>query len=828
MHFPSRFSYRSVRSLLNFLLVFAAVAFILGAQPARAQDASDPQTSRTVFPEPPLPVLPAAGGTFKDPVFGTEIMRVTDERDGGMNGTFYPHWPTLNSDSTRLLVRRRDAGDALYTFNPDTFALGDSYVIPRLPDNGTTITEGAIWSTTDPDTLYVLGWAGPKLWSLNARTRQYTLVHDFTRDSTFKPGDFLWQMSMSADNDIFAFSHKGNEGLIGYTVYKRSTDKVLLDVRSTIEDEVRIDKTGRYLSLFLSIVTTEGFECFILDLSTGTRVGLVPGAPDYAPGHGDVGMGTFIGWDNDENRFLKRPLSDPHQVQSVLNMGSDWMNQHLSMLARDESWGLATFYSYRGAGGTGPGLFHDEIVLMSTDGSGRFRRLVQHRSKANDYWEIPRSNISYDGRFAAFSSNWGGSARVDLFIARINSTPAPTPTPTPIPTPTPTPTPVATPTPTPTPAATPTPTPTPTTLKAQSSLSKARQDAQSLSNELATTVNAAASSGATAAASMSPADRIAAVVADIQQTYIDFSNERTHYPAASRVETALSSALAYAATASNYAGQGQMVEAKTSLQKAIDNMELADVLMTYGDVQNPVDYAQYFVRQHYVDFLGREPDEAGRSFWTNQINSCGADAHCIEVKRVNVSAAYFLSIEFQQTGFLVHRLYRASFGRTAFLRDFLGDVQEVGKGVVIGEPGWQDRLAANKSVFFNAWVQRADFKARYDSMTNAQFVDSLYASMGVVPQAAERDELVTSLQTGASTRADVLAKAVDNADFSRLERNRAFVLMQYFGYLRRDPDQAGFDFWLSKLEQFGGDFQRAEMVRAFLSSDEYRNRFRQQ
>src|SRR5205085_3066112 len=271
-----------------------------------------------------------------------------------------------------------------------------------------------------------------------------------------------------------------------------------------------------------------------------------------------------------------------------------------------------------------------------------------------------------------------------------------------------------------------------------------------------------------------------------------------------------------------------MAEAKTSLEKAIDNMELADVLMTYGNVQNPVDYAQYFVRQHYVDFLGREPDEAGRSFWTSQINSCGSDAHCVEVKRINVSAAYFLSIEFQQTGFLVHRLYRASFGRTVLLRDFLSDVQEVSKGVVVGETGWQDRLAANKSVFFNAWVQRADFKVRYDSMTNAQFVDSLYASMGVLPQQSERDALVSSLQSGTSTRADVLSKAVDNADFSRLERNRAFVLMQYFGYLRRDPDQAGFDFWLSKLEQFDGDFARAEMVKAFLSSDEYRNRFRQQ
>jgi hypothetical protein len=113
-------------------------------------------------------------------------------------------------------------------------------------------------------------------------------------------------------------------------------------------------------------------------------------------------------------------------------------------------------------------------------------------------------------------------------------------------------------------------------------------------------------------------------------------------------------------------------------------------------------------------------------------------------------------------------------------------------------------------------------------MSNAQFVDSLYASMGVVAPQSERDSLVSSLQTGAATRADALAKLVDNADFSRFEKNRAFVLMQYFGYMRRDPDQIGWDFWLKKLDDNNGDFVKAQMVKAFLSSDEYRNRFRQQ
>jgi hypothetical protein len=63
------------------------------------------------------------------------------------------------------------------------------------------------------------------------------------------------------------------------------------------------------------------------------------------------------------------------------------------------------------------------------------------------------------------------------------------------------------------------------------------------------------------------------------------------------------------------------------------------------------------------------------------------------------------------------------------------------------------------------------------------------------------------------------------------EFNRAFVLMQYFGYLRRDPnggqdaDYTGFDFWLTKLNQFNGNFVNAEMVKAFITSTEYRQRF---
>ena len=392
------------------------------AQTPRARASKpDDGNDRRVLPEPALPALPAAGGTFRDPVFGTEVMRVTDARDGKLNGTFYPHWPTLNADSTRLLVKRHETGDAVYSFDPVNFKLGASRVIPRLPDNGVLITEGAIWSPVDPDTLYGPTFNGPYLWALDVSNNSYKLVKDFRRARGFSPKDYLWQMSMSADGDTFAFTHKnGSYKTIGYGVYRRSTDTVLLLESSADVDEVRLDKSGRYLIAYLARPDTRGKDLYVHDLSKRTAVGLGPTAPDFSLSHGDVGSGFLLGWDNDENRFLRRELSDPRPFVNVLGMGADWLNQHVSLLARDERWALLSFYSFRGAGGTGPGLFHDELVLVRTDGSGRFRRLLQHRSKAQDYWETPRANLSYDGRFVAFSSNWGGSKRVDLFIARLD------------------------------------------------------------------------------------------------------------------------------------------------------------------------------------------------------------------------------------------------------------------------------------------------------------------------------------------------------------------------------------------------------------------------
>jgi hypothetical protein len=239
---------------------------------------------------------------------------------------------------------------------------------------------------------------------------------------------------------------------------------------------------------------------------------------------------------------------------------------------------------------------------------------------------------------------------------------------------------------------------------------------------------------------------------------------------------------------------------------------------------NPIDTADYFVRQHYLDFLGREPDESGFNFWSDQISSCGADAGCRERRTINVSAAYFLSIEFQQTGGLVDALYRASYGRRPAYNEFMPDQATIARDVIVGKAGWAGVLEANKQAFIDAWAQRAEFRAAYDGLGNAAYVDALIGHAGAGFN-GDRAGLVSGLNGGSLSRAAALRQIVENEGFTSAKRNETFVMMEYFGYLKRDPDAAGYNFWLNKLNQFGGNFEQAEMVKAFINSGEYRARF---
>jgi hypothetical protein len=251
--------------------------------------------------------------------------------------------------------------------------------------------------------------------------------------------------------------------------------------------------------------------------------------------------------------------------------------------------------------------------------------------------------------------------------------------------------------------------------------------------------------------------------------------------------------------------------------------------------------ADFFVSQQYVDFLSRMPDQSGFNFWTNEITGCGADAACTQLKRINVSGAFFLSIEFQETGYLVYRFYKSAFGNLAGKpvpvrrESFIPDSRSISSGVVVGQTGWQQVLENNKQAFALAFVQRPEFQTAFpSSLTAAQFVDTLDANAGRVLSSTDTANLVAMLggtPSDAAKRASVVRSVAENANLQQLEFNKAFVLMQYFGYLKRNPDDApdsnfsGWQFWLDKLNQFNGNFVNAEMVKAFIVSGEYSQRF---
>lgn len=272
---------------------------------------------------------------------------------------------------------------------------------------------------------------------------------------------------------------------------------------------------------------------------------------------------------------------------------------------------------------------------------------------------------------------------------------------------------------------------------------------------------------------------------------------------------------------------------------------------TPENASNPIDISRTFVGEHYHDFLYRQADLSGEDFWTNQIEQCGANAQCRQVKRIDVSTSFFLSIEFKETGYFLIRAHKAAFGNDKSVPRypvFLRDQREIADGVIVGQGDWQTQLNTNKQNYLNDFVSRSEFTSKPSfapGVPAATYVDALFANSGATPTAAERNAAITAYGSGDTAgRAAALKSVIESGSVYNKIYNDAFVLMQYFGYLRRNPDDApdnnfsGYDFWLTKLNSFsqvGEDMRndsqayerskRAEMVRAFIESAEYRERF---
>jgi hypothetical protein len=245
---------------------------------------------------------------------------------------------------------------------------------------------------------------------------------------------------------------------------------------------------------------------------------------------------------------------------------------------------------------------------------------------------------------------------------------------------------------------------------------------------------------------------------------------------------------------------------------------LADATQT----ANPLDTPEYFVRQHYLDFLNREPDPGGFDYWTSVVTRCGSDAPCTRGKRIDVSNAFFYEQEFQESGAFVYRVYKAALGQRPTFAQFQPD-----RELVIGGANLDQR----KTAYVLSFVQRDAFTQSYPrTQTANQFVDAMLTTItqnSQVDLAGQRSTLISLYDGTDNGRAAILHRLADNAAFIDAEYNRSFVLTQYFGYLRRDPDQDGFDFWLGQISSAPiRDIGRQHaMVCSFITSAEYQQRF---
>ena len=249
------------------------------------------------------------------------------------------------------------------------------------------------------------------------------------------------------------------------------------------------------------------------------------------------------------------------------------------------------------------------------------------------------------------------------------------------------------------------------------------------------------------------------------------------------------------------------------------------------DSENPLDTPEYFVRQQYLDVLRREPDEIGFNYWSDQINQCLSEPptvadglsldDCLRSHRTSVAAAFFIEQEAQQTGSFIYDVYAVTLGRRPAFSEYSADRQMVVGGSTLDHA---------KTVFAQNFVRRAEFMTRYAGSTTAEtFVEALIgnAQSAGGDISLDRSQLISLYRETAdpiASRAAVVRSLADDPTFKHSQNNQAFVLTEYFSYLRREIDLNGYTFWVGVLNTADPGNYRG-MVCSFVTSTEYQKRF---
>jgi hypothetical protein len=228
---------------------------------------------------------------------------------------------------------------------------------------------------------------------------------------------------------------------------------------------------------------------------------------------------------------------------------------------------------------------------------------------------------------------------------------------------------------------------------------------------------------------------------------------------------------------------------------------------------NPIDNDEFFIRQLYIDILGREPEPGAVNAWLAILNHCSPSTNC---DRVEVARGFVRGAEYHDRGYFIYRAFRSSLGRIATYGEFMIDMPKVS-----GFLSAQD-LEANKVAYIDEFMNRPEFKSIYDPTIGnpTAYVDTLLQRADI-PNHPKRADWIGALTNNSITRAQVLRQLMESSQLYTKYINEAFIVMNYFGFLRRDPDAAYLN-WLNLFNQTGSD---RVIINGFIFSLEYRRRF---
>jgi len=270
----------------------------------------------------------------------------------------------------------------------------------------------------------------------------------------------------------------------------------------------------------------------------------------------------------------------------------------------------------------------------------------------------------------------------------------------------------------------------------------------------------------------------------------------------------------YEIKAPGYEGHVERWIKEQRLDGNVCRLEINDAV----SVVKEIDDSGFFVGRQYLSFFGREPDAQGFKHWTGMLGGCrnngrsDSDPAC---DRVNVFLSLLRSEEFQGRGYFIFRVYGAALGRLPKHAEFVPEMERIGGSQTTPQ------VEAGKEDFLKEWVERDEFRALYDGLSDAAYVDKMSAIAGV--SLPGKEILVSELRSGRKNRAEVLRAIADSGEARQKFLNPAVVAMSYFAQLDRDPNAMEYQFWIEKL---GATEDYRQVVSSLVTSDEYGQRFR--